>query len=205
MSRAAAGVIRLGRAWRSLSHEQRLAAGAAAALFLTLFFPCYQETAVSARRATGASVSGWGAFSLVEAVVLLTASAVLVTMFRRGEGRGLRRPGAEGGLIAVAAAATAVLVIWRMFDEPTFQVRGATAISGIEWGIFIALAAAAFLAYAGNQIRVVAPSAADDDQPTGSFEPVRAAVRDRPARRSRRRRHASADQLTIPLEERDRD
>lgn len=196
------GVIRGARAWRSLTHEHRRAVMAAAALFLTLFFPWYQETVVSARHAASASVSGWGAFSFVEFVVLVVAAGVLVLLFRRGEGHGAASPARDGITIAVAGTFTGALVIWRIFDRQTVHVTGpGAAISGVEWGIFLALAASAFLAYAGNRIRLSA--ARVDEQPTGSFEPVSAPPRQAPARRARRRRYVAADQLTIPLEERE--
>jgi hypothetical protein len=216
MSGAARGVIRLARAWRSLSHAHRLAAGGAAALFVTLFLPWYHETVVSARHAASASVTGWGAFSFVEAVVLLVAAGVLLLMFWQGEGRGIRLPTLEGGVIIAAGAFTFVLVIWRMIDKPTFQLSGTgTAISGVDWGIFVALAMAAFVAYAGNRIRTGAASAgaarggragqaAPDEQPTGDFEPVSVPLRTSPPRRPRRRRYG-VEQLTIPLDERDSD
>ncbi len=201
MSGAAAAVIRVARAWRSLSHEHHLAAAAAALLFLTLFFPWYQETVVSARRASSASVSGWGAFSLVEAVVLLVVAGVLALLFRRGEGRGWRQPSADGMVIAAAGTLCAALVIVRMFDKETVQVKApGLATTGIEWGIFLALAMALFLAYAGNRIRTAAPGAPGDEQPTGSFEPVVVAPRRDP--RPPRRGRIAADQLTIPLDER---
>ena len=198
-------MIRMARAWRSLPHEHRLAGAAAIALFLTLFFPWYQETVVNARRAASASVSGWGAFSLVEFFVLLVVAGVLFVLFRRGEGRGTGSPSRDGLPILVAGIFACVLVVWRIFDKQTVQVKGpGTAISGIEWGIFIALAAAALLAYAGHRIRTGDRAGSTDEQPTGSFEPVKAAIPSSSPRRPRRR-YATAEQLTIPLEERERE
>ena len=57
----------------------RLAAYAALALFLTLFLPWYQVTLIASARtkleSASVSVTGWGAFSFVEAAVLLVAAA----------------------------------------------------------------------------------------------------------------------------------
>ncbi len=165
-NRSAAGVGRwagtLGgrvvRVWRGLAHERRLAALASLGLFLTLFLPWYQETVIvpGAKGAASAStsVTGWGAFSFVEAAVLLVAAGVLTLLFQRGEGRAFHLPGGDGWVIMAAGGWACVLVVWRIFDKQSTSIRGVGAsISGIEWGIFIALAGAAFLAYAGSRIR----------------------------------------------------
>jgi hypothetical protein len=75
---------------------------AALALLLTLFLPWYQESVIVSARARPVtatfSVTGWGAFSFVEAAVMLVAISVLVLLFYRAEGRAFssarwRRPG----------------------------------------------------------------------------------------------------------------
>ncbi len=150
---------RLARAWRMLPPDRRLAAIAALGLFLTLFLPWYQETVIASGAATklrsaSASLTGWGAFSFVEAAVLLVAVAVLVLLFYRAEGRAFHIPGGDGGVITAAGLWTALLIVWRMFDKEGTTGHGQYATtSGIEWGIFIALGVAALLAYAGSRIR----------------------------------------------------
>jgi hypothetical protein len=155
-----AGTIggRAARVWRALPHDRRIAAAAALALFVTLFLPWYQETVIvpgtKGAAAASTSVTGWGAFSFVEAAVLLVAAGVLTLLFQRGEGRAFHLPGGDGWVIMAAGAWACVLVVWRIFDKQTTSIRGPGAsISGIEWGIFVALAGAAFLAYAGSRIR----------------------------------------------------
>src|ERR1700722_12603239 len=157
--RVGSGAGRLMRAWRGLPHERRLAVYAAIGLFLTLFLPWYQETVLVANGAkqpmsASISVTGWGAFSFVEAAVLLVAAGVVVLLFQRAEGKAFHLPGGDGGVITAAGIWTCVLVVWRIFDKQSTSIHGPGAdISGIEWGIFIALAVAAFLAYAGTRIR----------------------------------------------------
>lgn len=192
------GPSRLARAWRALRAEHRWAALAAGGLFFTLFLPWYHETVVAAGRATSATVSGWGAFSFVEAAVLLVAAGVLVLLFQRAEGRAFHVPGGDGGVITAAGAWTCFLVIWRIFDKQSVAVRGpGTAVSGIEWGIFFALAAAAFLTYAGNRIR-----AARLAEPPLPGEEETLVMREPPAPpRARRLPLPPGEQLTIPLDE----
>jgi hypothetical protein len=157
--RVGAGAGRLVRAWRALPSERRPAVLASIGLFLTLFLPWYQETAFVPSgkgqliHAT-ASVTGWGAFSWVEAAVLLVAFGVLTLLFQRAEGRAFHLPGGDGGVIAAAGFWTCVLIVWRIFDKQGAGGSGKIgAASGIEWGIFIALVVAASLAWAGNRIR----------------------------------------------------
>ncbi len=150
---------RIARAWRGLPSERKLAAGAAFGLFLSLFTPWYQETVIAsgatpALRSASASLTGWGAFSFVEAAVLLVAFGVLVLLFVRAEGKAFHVPGGDGAVITAAGIWTAVLIVWRMFDKEGTTGHGQYATTaGIEWGIFVALAVAVLLAYAGTRIK----------------------------------------------------
>jgi hypothetical protein len=153
---------RLVRAWRALAAKQRLAAYAAFGLFVGLFLPWYSQTVVATGRKasvqpTSVSLSGWDAFSLVQTVVLLVSVGVLVLLYERGEGHTFRLPVGDGSVIMAAGSATSVLIVWGIFDRPGTNGPGQyTTATGIEWGIFIALALAALLAYAGSQIRATA-------------------------------------------------
>jgi hypothetical protein len=147
------------RAWRDLPQERRLAALAAVGLFFTLFLPWYQETVfangVTSLRSASSSLTGWGAFSFVEAAVLLVAAAMLILLFVRAEGQAFHVPGGDGGVITAAGFWTCVLIVWRIFDKEGTSRHGQIAYtSGIEWGIFVALGVAAVLTYAGSQIRL---------------------------------------------------
>ena len=143
--RVGSGATRLARAWRALPHESQLAAFASVGLFLTLFLPWYQVTLIargqSAKlQSASATITGWGAFSFVEAAVLLVAAAVLTLLFQRAEGRAFHLPGGDGGVITAAGVWTCVLIIWRIFDKQGATTNGPSATSsGVEWGIFVAL------------------------------------------------------------------
>jgi hypothetical protein len=151
---------RLVHAWRILPPERRLAAAAALGLFVTLFLPWYQETVITAGVGTkfalpSASLTGWAAFSFVEAAVLLVAIAVLVLLFVRSEGQAFHVPGGDGGVIFAAGLWTGVLILWRIFDKSSTIGHGQyVTTSGVEWGIFIALGIAGLLAYAGSRIKL---------------------------------------------------
>ena len=148
-------------AWRALPPERQLAAVAALALFATLFLPWYQETVIPTgfgvkTALPSASLTGWAAFSFVEAAVLLVSLAVLTLLFTRAEGRAFHVPGGDGGVITGAGFWTGVLILWRMFDKSGTDGHGQfVTTSGIEWGIFIALGVSGLLAYAGQRIRLL--------------------------------------------------
>jgi hypothetical protein len=156
--RVASGTGRLIRAFRQLPHERRLAVYASLGLFVTMFLPWYQRqffTVVSGKATPVSDTqTAWGAFSFVEAGVLLVGAGVLTLLFQRAEGRAFHVPGGDGGVVTVAGFWTCILVVWRIFDKQGGQAAGQNVISyGIEWGIFVALGVAILLTYAGTRIR----------------------------------------------------
>jgi hypothetical protein len=214
--RAGSGPGRLARAWRALPHESRLAAFASPALFATLFLPWYQVTLIASAKtkleSASATITGWGAFSFVEAAVLLVAAGVLTLLFQRAEGRAFHLPGGDGGVITAAGLWTCLLIVWRIFDKQGATTNGPSATSsGVEWGIFVALAAAAFLAYSGSRIRAAhrpePPLPGEEEAPAGSSAAATAVLRprrepeapERPRRRARPPRPVPADPPTTPL------
>ena len=213
--RVGSGTGRLVRAWRALPHESRLAGFASIALFLTLFLPWYQVTLIApAKTATlqsaSASITGWGAFSFVEAAVLIVAAGVLVLLFQRAEGRAFHLPGGDGGVITAAGLWTCLLIVWRIFDKQGATTNGpAATTSGIEWGIFVALGAAAFLAYSGSRIRAAhrpePPLPGEDTAPAGSSAAATLPGTSRPPearrRREERRPRPSDERRPRPAEE----
>jgi hypothetical protein len=183
-TRVGSGAGRLVRAWRTLPHERRLAAYASIGLFLSLFLPWYQREffVVIGGKIQPASDSqtAWGAFSFVEAAILLVAVGVLVLLFQRAEGKAFHLPGGDGGVITAAGVWAAVLIVWRIFDKQGGAAQGQNATTyGIEWGIFVALAIAIGLILAGSRIRAAhrpePPLPGDEDPrpvPTGPLAPA---------------------------------
>jgi hypothetical protein len=150
-------MTRLTRDWRALTPEQRLAGGAAVALFLTMLLPWYQQNAVvSAPRTTplqSQNLNAFQAFSFIEAAVLLVAVAIVYLLYARAEGREFHLPGSDGAVVMVAGGWTALLLVIRLFDKPGITTHGIAANVGVQWGIFFALAAAGLLTYAGSRMR----------------------------------------------------
>jgi len=202
MSEPRTGALaRVVHAWRTLTSDARLAAVAALALFVTMLLPWYQVQG----RVVDKSVTAFGAFSFVEAAVLLVAIAVLALLFARAEDRAFHLPGGDGTVVMAAGAWVALLLVWRLFDKPD-----ADALVGVQFGIFLALAAAGVLAYAGSQMRrsdrseppLAAPRRRPRTPPPMSPPPPPGTTVTRvlpPERPARKRQQASDDQLTIPL------
>ena len=176
-------------AFRALPREMQQAAACAAALMLTLFLPWYTAQLLSA---DGRSFNrtAWGEFSFVEAAVLLVAVGVLYLVYARSQRKAFHLPGGDGTVIMVAGAWAALLIIWRLFDTPEAQ----TIEFGLQWGIFVALAAAVALSLAGARVRAAHrpeppnPAAEEEDWE----RPAREAREPRRARRASPRSGSTA-------------
>jgi hypothetical protein len=168
------------------------AAGAAAALMLTLLLPWY--SAVFRGEERSFNRSAFGEFSFVETAVLLVAAAVLYLVWARSQRKAFHLPGGDGTVIMAAGAWAFLLIVWRLFDTPEAD----NAEFGLQWGIFVALAAAAALTAAGARVRAAHrpeppnPAAEDD----GWERPPRA------ERGSERRRPREAAAVSDALRER---
>jgi hypothetical protein len=181
-------VSRLLRAWRVLARDQRLAAGAAFGLFVTMFLPWYSKSAIGVRRGlpvkVSSDLSAWQAFSFVEAAVLLVACGVLVMLFLRAEDRGFHLPGGDGLVILAAGVWVCLLVFYRQLDKPDAgNIQGIATTVGVQWGIFVTFLAGLSLAYAGQRVR-----AAHHTEP-----PLPVAQQDPPTAPTRRIERAPVD------------
>jgi len=152
-------MTRLMNDWRAMEPEQRLAGAAAAALFVTMLLPWYQQNAVVNAPRTAPlqsrNLNAFQVFSFVEAAVLLVAVAVAYLLYARAEGREFHLPGSDGAIVMIAGLWTALLLVFRLFDKPGISSHGIAANVGVQWGIFFALAAAGLLAYAGSRMRAM--------------------------------------------------
>jgi hypothetical protein len=179
---------RLADAWRALGRDQRLAALTSFGLFVSMLLPWYSKTVIVRTRGGGTgtqSLNAFQAFSFVEAAVLLVSAGVLAMLFARAERRDFHLPGGDGTIVMLAGAWTAILIFYRMLDQPGLQGNEKLVSSvGVKWGIFIALLVALGLTYVGKRIR-----AADREQP-----PMTRPLEDRPSGdQPRRPRQAVVD------------
>src|SRR5215207_10474855 len=135
-------------AFRALPAEMQQAAACAGALMLTLFLPWYSAQLLGAD-GRAFNRSAFGEFSFVEAAVLLVAAGVLYLVWARSQRKAFHLPGGDGTVIMVAGGWAGLLIVWRLFDTPEAR----TIEFGLQWGIFVALAAAVALSLAGARVR----------------------------------------------------
>jgi hypothetical protein len=143
--------------WRSLHRDQRLAAGAAIALFVSMLLPWYQLTAAPARGALAdRTINAFQVFDFTEAAVLLVAAAVLALIIGRAEGGTFSLPGRDGTFVFAGGVWVCLLIFLRQLDKPDGPEG---TVVGVAWGIFVAFVAAIALAAAGWRMR--------EDEPAG--------------------------------------
>ncbi len=144
-------MTRITRAWGALAPEQRLAAVAAIALLVTMFFPWYDLQSLNPKThaINSHSISAFGDVSFVEAAVFLVAAGVIALMFARAERRDFHMPGSDGAVVMVAGAWATLLIFYRVFSRPA----GHGYPVGIEWGFLLAFLAAGVLTFAGWRMR----------------------------------------------------
>jgi len=144
-------MTRLTDAWRAMEAEQRLAAVAALALLVTMFFPWYGLQSLNRRSGAIYShdISAFGDVSFVEAAIFLVAAGVCVLLIARAEGRDFQLPGGDGTIVLAAGLWAALLIFFRVFSRPA----GDGYPVGIEWGFFLAFVAAGTVAFAGWRMR----------------------------------------------------
>lgn len=140
----------------SLTAAQQRTAAAAIVVLVSLGTPWYTTEVVFPGKDGGppttssGTMSGIGAFSFVEAAVLLVAAAVLVLVWARATERRFSLPVADGTVITAAAGWLGLLVVYRLFDKPEGDTEGnAATLIGLSWGIFASLAAVGLLLATG--------------------------------------------------------
>lgn len=140
---------------RLLDDGRKLAGVAAVALLVSLFFPWYEKSFVPAggKQFVSTSLSAFGAFTWVEAALVLVDVAVIALLWLRSTGRRVELPFGDGTMIALAGGWTVVLLLVRVFDRPS--VTGNAGSAGLQWGLLVALAAAGTMLAAGLAVRAV--------------------------------------------------
>jgi hypothetical protein len=166
------GVLaRIGRNWRALSREQRMAAIAALALLLSMLLPWYQETGNAIVEGKLVRIddtkNAFGVYSFLEAAIFVVVVGVLALLWARAERKAFHLPGGDGAVIMGAGLWVMFLIFYRQLDKPNGRKEGLIQTSvGVQWGIFIAFLLGALLAYAGYRIRAShVPEPVTDDAP----------------------------------------
>lgn len=138
---------------RLLDDGSKLGGLAAVAVLISLFLPWYEKSVLGpdGRTFVHDAISAWGAFTWIEAAILLVDAAVIALLWLRSTGRRVELPFTDGMAIALAGGWIVVLLLIRVFDRPT--VEGVAASVGLQWGLLVAMAAAGAMLAAGLTAR----------------------------------------------------
>jgi hypothetical protein len=170
-------LARIGRNWRTLSPEQRLAAIAAIALLLSMLLPWYQETGNAIVNGhlvrIDDSKTAFGVYSFIEAAIFVVVVGVIALLWARAERKAFHLPGGDGTVVMGAGLWVMFLIFYRQLDKPNGRKEGMIQTSvGVQWGIFIAFLLGALLAYAGYRLRAAhVPEPAAGPAPPPPAEP----------------------------------
>jgi hypothetical protein len=133
---------------RGLGGNERIAFLGAATIVGSMLLPWYRAPVSSDLVQTG-----FGAFSFAEGALVLVAAATTFLALECGGGYVPPRPLREWGLFVTAGVWAALIVVYRMFDRPDFQLGGIDEVYEIHYGIFVALAGAIIIVMAGLRLR----------------------------------------------------
>src|SRR5262245_61607836 len=109
----------LWRDLRGLGGNERIAVIGVAIMVGSLLLPWYEAPDPFNNDLV---LTGFGAFSFAEAALLLVAGATVFLALEGGGGYIPPRPLREWGLFVALGAWAAVIVVYRMFDRPSFEL-----------------------------------------------------------------------------------
>ena len=136
------GRLRLGEA---------VAAAAGIALLVVMFLPWYAPNAQLGLAAASAghrldhSFSAWEAFGILDLLLLATALAAIGAAVLAGTQRAVALPVAAGVVVTALGVFVAVLVLYRLVNEPL----GPDSLTDIRFGAYVGLALCAMIALGG--------------------------------------------------------
>jgi hypothetical protein len=133
---------------RGLGGNERIAFLGAATIVGSMLLPWFRAPISSDLVQTG-----FGAFSFAEGALILVAAATTFLALECGGGYVPPRPLREWGLFVTAGVWAALIVVYRMFDRPDFQLGGIDEVYEIHYGIFVALGGAIIIVMAGLRLR----------------------------------------------------
>lgn len=139
-----------------LGGGERIASISAILLFTFMFFHWFGVKAVNTSpllfdvRAVGPGKSAWDALDYIPTVLLITILATLAVAALRLT-NSLRKDSVPvNEVVALLGLVSTLLILFRIIDPPTFHVEPTITFEGaVQFPIFLALLAAAGIAYGG--------------------------------------------------------
>jgi hypothetical protein len=135
------------QAFESLGPAERLAGAGALICVAATVLPWYRAPV------SGLVRTGLGAFGFAEAALMISAGAALALLWQVAWGRRPPLPLHEGTLLSAAGVWSGLIVVYLMFDRPTFKLADFDQRYSLAYGIFVALGGAVLLVLAGLRVR----------------------------------------------------
>lgn len=126
---------------------EKIAAGSALVLLISLFLPWYGVKFRSLD--VGGDATAWEAFSFIDIVLFLAAIVVLGLVAAKAAGALPALPTPAGTIIAAAGALALALIVYRLIDSPAPNDLPDSIDITRKLGIFIALISAGALTFGG--------------------------------------------------------
>ena len=135
------------QAFGALGPSERLAGAGALICLAATALPWYTAPVA------GLVKTGLGTFGFAEAALIISAGAALFLLWQVARGRRPPLPLHEGTLLATAGIWSGLILVYLMFDRPTFKLAQFDQEYSLGYGIFISLGGAVLLVLAGLRIR----------------------------------------------------
>ncbi|MDX6690913.1 MAG: hypothetical protein QOG15_2370 [Solirubrobacteraceae bacterium] len=128
---------------------EKIAAGSAVVLFISLFLPWYGVSVSAGGLNISETGNAWEALSGIDVLLFLCAVTAAGVVVARLAGALPELPVPPGQILLAVGAVALLFVLYRIIDIPAPNNLPDQIDFSREWGIFVALIAAAAMAYGG--------------------------------------------------------
>jgi hypothetical protein len=136
-----------------LTQGEKIAGISAILLFIFMFFDWYSVTIsgiASSVNIEGSGGNAWDSLDFIPIVLLITIIAAIANAAIEASESEIETPVHGGTVVTVLGVISFLLILFRIIDTPTFASYGGVSADGsVEFGIFLALIAAAGIGYGG--------------------------------------------------------
>jgi hypothetical protein len=136
-----------------LTQGEKIAGVSAILLFVFMFFDWYSVTISGIAQSVSIEGSGgnaWDTLDFIPIFLLLTIIVTIANAAIEASESDVETPVHGGTVVTVLGVISFLLILFRIIDTPTFASYGGVSADGsVEFGIFLALIAAAGIGYGG--------------------------------------------------------
>jgi hypothetical protein len=135
-----------------LTQGEKIAGVSAVLLFIFMFFEWYGVSISGGGEtiAVGGGGNAWDALDFIPILLLIAIIATIGVVVIQATDSDIELPVHGAAIITVVGIISALLILFRIIDTPTFaSIGGVSAEGSVKFGIFLALIAAAGMAFGG--------------------------------------------------------